>query len=195
MSTIERAVFYEGQILGAADLTTAAEYDRNQQARHERYLHLWGIAGGLQLTGKDEKDAQDHPYQKVTVSAGVAIDGWGREIVVPEDFLLSEQLFDDLNRAIPDQDGTARYPVFLIGRDQAAAQAAMATRACDNSQPTRTIDGYAIDFGRPGDELELDKQTAAAVGDQLNELRDEKPWKVLIGFVRWGGGLADATKK
>ena len=82
--TIERAVFYEGQILGAADLTTAAEYDRNQQARHERYLHLWGIAAGLQLTGKDKKDAQDRPYQEVTLGAGLAIDGWGREIVVTQ---------------------------------------------------------------------------------------------------------------
>ena len=194
-ATIERAVFFEGQILGAADLTTVAEYDRNQQARHERYLHLWGIANGLTLAPTKKKDVNNKDYVEVTLKAGVAIDGWGREIVVPADIVLSEQLFDDLNVAIPDPSGEARYPVFLLGRDQAAAQPAMANRACDSSQPTRTIDGYEYTFGRPGEELNLDKQTIAHVADQLEELSDEKPWRVLLGFVRWGGGLTDATKR
>jgi len=194
-ATIERAVFFEGQILGAADLTTVAEYDRNQQARHERYLHLWGIANGLTLAPAKKKDVNNKDYVEVTLKAGVGIDGWGREIVVPEDVVLSEQLFDDLNVAIPDPSGEARYPVFLLGRDQAAAQPAMANRACDSSQPTRTIDGYEYTFGRPGEELDLDKQTIAHVADRLEELSEEKPWRVLLGFVRWGGGLTDATKR
>ena len=48
--TPERPAFFEGQILAAADLTSAVDYGRAQVARHERYLHSWGIAEGLELT-------------------------------------------------------------------------------------------------------------------------------------------------
>ena len=49
MSVIERPFFFEGQILGAADLQAAVDHAAGQMARHERYLHLWGIATGLTL--------------------------------------------------------------------------------------------------------------------------------------------------
>jgi hypothetical protein len=49
---ITRPAFYEGQILAPDDLTGSLEYGRSQQARHERYLHTWGIATGLQLAGE-----------------------------------------------------------------------------------------------------------------------------------------------
>ena len=44
---IERPTFYEGQILAGADLNAAVDHARGQLARHERYLHLWGVAEGL----------------------------------------------------------------------------------------------------------------------------------------------------
>src|SRR5215813_11634426 len=109
---IERPIFFENQILGAADLTATVEYDRGQQARHNRYVHLWGIAGGLELAGKDKETSTGEKYQEITLSPGMAIDGTGREIVVPEAEQLSEDLFDQRNVAIADPD--ARYPVFLI---------------------------------------------------------------------------------
>jgi len=91
---------------------------RSQQARHERFLHLWGIASGLDVTGKEKQTAAGTKYQEITLSPGVAIDGTGREIVVPEAERLSDDLFDQLNVAIADKD--AWYPVFLIGRDEPA---------------------------------------------------------------------------
>jgi hypothetical protein len=194
-NSIERPVFFEGQILSANDLNTAVQYGRNQQARHERYLHLWGIAAGLELSGKDKKDAQGKAYVEVTASAGLAIDGWGREIVVPEDVPLSESLFDDLNVAIPDQKGEALYPVFLVAKVEQGTQTAANTGGCDNSQPSREVEGYEITFGRPGEELDIDKQTGAGIADQLDDLVDEKPWRVLLGYVKWGASLSDASKK
>ena len=89
-SRIERPLFYENQILGAADLTATVEHSRSQQARHDRSLHLWGIASGLELTGNDKQTAQGVAYQEITLSPGIAIDGTGREIVVPEAERLSE---------------------------------------------------------------------------------------------------------
>lgn len=178
---IERPLFYEGEVLGAADLTTGVEYSRGQLARHERNLHLWGIATGLKLTGKDKQTAGGEKYQDVTLSAGLAIDGTGREVVVPEDAQLREDVFDQSNVAITNPD--ALYPVFLMGSDQAAAQPAVATSACASTEPTRIDESYEILFGRPGDELEWENQTATSVDAGPGN----RAWRILLGFVQWNG--------
>ncbi len=66
---IERPVFYEGQILGASDLEAVGDYSRNQQARHNRYLHTWGIAKGLTLDPKDKKTDDGQDYKEITLDA------------------------------------------------------------------------------------------------------------------------------
>ena len=72
---IARPVFYEGQILGAVDLQAAVEYSRGQEARHERYLHTWGIASGLELSPKAKQVEVNNntiDYQEIWLSPGLA---------------------------------------------------------------------------------------------------------------------------
>src|SRR5262249_1000425 len=180
---IERPIFYEGQVLGAADLTASVEYGRGQQARHERFLHSWGIANGLELTGADKETAAGVKYKEITLSPGVAIDGTGREIIVPEKERMSEDLFADLNVAIADKEPW--YPVFLLRRDEPAPQSTLAATSCGSAQPSRLIEGFEIDFGGPGEELNVDKQDIPEITD--GPLGN---WRVLLGFVQW-----DATIK
>lgn len=179
---IERPNFYEGQILGAADLEADAAHARGQLARHERYLHLWGIAQGLQLNAKDKQTAKGEKYQEITLTAGIAVDGTGREIVVPEDTLLSEDLFDQLNVAI--QDDAAWYPVFLEGYDAAAPLPVLAPGACGSLEPTRVMESYNATFGRPGDER-LEENNPSAVADGPGGTSVSDRWPVLLGFVQW----------
>ena len=101
----ERPVFFEGQILAAADLTSAVDYGRAEVARHERYLHDWGIAEGLEMTTKPDATGK---YVDVTLGAGVAIDGTGREIVVPQPVPLNTAHFFTANGASPQ--AKANYP-------------------------------------------------------------------------------------
>src|SRR5437868_2619651 len=113
---IERASFFEGQILGAADLQATVDHAVGQMARHERYLHLWGIASGLTLDKQDRSTAgtPPAPYVEVTIKSGIAIDGTGREVVVAQDTPLGEAEFDQENVAV----GAGKddwFPVFLIG--------------------------------------------------------------------------------
>ena len=115
--TPERPAFFDGQILAAADLTSAVDYGRGQAARHERYLHDWGIAEGLELTTAPDSSGQ---YVDVTLQPGVAIDGDGREIVVPASVLLSTAEFFIANGASP-QAG-ANYPILLHGLDTSRAR-------------------------------------------------------------------------
>lgn len=46
---VQRPTFFEGQIIAAADLNAAVETGQVGLAQHERYLHLPGIAAGLEL--------------------------------------------------------------------------------------------------------------------------------------------------
>ena len=176
---IERPVYFEGQILGAGDLGAAVGYGRGQMARHASLLHTWGIASGLELTAED-KERNSTKYKDITASAGMAIDGTGREIVVPAAEHLDPELFLDLNIAVAD----AWHPVFLVGRDEDPAVEAFAEASCGSTQARRKIEGYEITFGRPGDELDLDKQTAAGLTDA-----PDGGWKVLLGFVKWNSTI------
>ncbi len=180
-SAIQRPVFFENQILGAADLTATVENSRGQVARHNRYLHLWGIASGLGLEKEPDKDKGD-PVIKITLSPGLAIDGWGREIIVAQAVKLSENDFSNLqitNGAQPDD----WFPVYLKGRDQNAAQPPLATSSCGTSSGTasRMEETYALTFGRPGDARTLATETAATVSDGPGS----GGWRVLLGFVQW----------
>lgn len=177
--TPERPAFFEGQILAAADLTSAVDYGRAQAARHERYLHDWGIAEGLELTTAPDSSGQ---YVDVTLSPGIAIDGTGREIIVPASVLLSTADFFNANGASP-QAG-ASYPILLSGLDTNPPAAPLTTGACGpGGQPTRTEEGYVLAYGALGAGLSLDGQQVPDVTQGPVPAPGE-PWQVLVGFVQ-----------
>jgi hypothetical protein len=182
---IDRPVFAEGQILAAADLQSSQDHASGQMARHERGLHLWGIATGLALTKQPQSTAGTPPvnYVDVTLTAGMAVDGTGREIIVPTDTQLSESDFTGSNVATVGASATDWYPVFLIGRDAVTSGGAFGN--CGGTAGGRTQEAYVIDFGRPGDAASLDQQTVPAVGDGPGS----GAWRVLVGYVRWNGTI------
>jgi hypothetical protein len=67
-----RVNFFEGQLLTAADLAAEQEYHREMRYLHNR-LHGYGTVSGLDV---------DVTRGQVRVSPGLAIDAFGREIVV-----------------------------------------------------------------------------------------------------------------
>lgn len=186
---IDRPTFYEGQILAGADLNAVVDHARGQAARHERYLHSPGIAHGLELTGVDRKTAANKPYKEVSVSAGVAVDSSGREIVLADDTRLPETAFDQSNVWVG-QPTTADtwYPVFLVGRDGVPEAAPLAVGQCGSSEPNRVREEILFDFGRPGDEALAAEERAADVADGPAS-GQETSRRVLLGFVRWDAGL------
>jgi len=181
---VSRPTFYEGEILPSADLIATVDYPRNQMARHDRYVHRWGIVTGLNLTGQPSASANGTSYKVVTCSAGIAIDGTGREIVVPDSVQLSPT--DFLSTVSPDTNHPEYwYPVFLVGLDQAAPPSSNLTGACAGSQPTRTQETYNIVYGNPGDELNLDQQQGVSNVSDGPDDGTSNPWQVLLGFVQW----------
>ena len=179
-----RPEFREGQVLAAADLAATVSYARATAARHARLSHDWGIADGLTMTTENRTDpATNARYVEVSVQAGLAIDGTGREIVVPAPVVLSEADFEAVNGA--DRPTTEPYPVFLTAADR--AQPATGPTSCAGSAgPTRVEESFQILFRRLGDErLVADQQPPA-----VNAAPAAPPvqWLVLLGFVQWTDG-------
>lgn len=74
---LERPVFFDGQLLDAADLTAVGRHQRELRWLHNRTLHGWGIVRGLTVTGQ-------RGDRSVSVSSGYALDCRGRELLLPE---------------------------------------------------------------------------------------------------------------
>ncbi|MGI9336466.1 MAG: hypothetical protein ACR2RL_25220 [Gammaproteobacteria bacterium] len=190
---ILRPTFSENQILSADDVNTVVAHARNRGARHDRYLHAWGIAYGLTLVGEDRVDGNG-PYQDVTLTPGLAIDGHGREIVVTDSSVLSTDTFDQLNVVDNGNDPEVHYyPVFLVGRDEDAPPPDIALSPCDSGGPARVKETFDVTFGRIGDAANPDDQRGIEVGTPIKDAPQSR-WRILLGFVSWTGTKFAATK-
>lgn len=73
---LERSAFFNGQRLLAEDLGSISTYQRELRWLHNRTMHGWGIALGLDVIGEDGGRA-------VRIEPGYAIDCRGRDIILP----------------------------------------------------------------------------------------------------------------
>jgi len=90
----QRPQFFEGQYLGADDLSATVEYSRLLAQRHNLGGHTWGIAIGLTLVETPTPDGTG--AVNVTIAPGYAWDGFGRPIVVLAPFQVSADLFKSI---------------------------------------------------------------------------------------------------
>jgi hypothetical protein len=74
-SVPRRPKYFSGQLLTAEDLEAEQSYFLGGRRRDHRRLHGWGVVCGLGVTPSSSGG--------VVVEPGLAIDGLGREIVVP----------------------------------------------------------------------------------------------------------------
>ena len=129
----------------------------------------------------------------MTIKSGVAIDGTGREVVVPADTSLSEAEFEEGNVAV-DAGKEDWFPVFLIGGDESGDVPSFGSPACTTGAAARMIENFSIQFGRPGQAAQLDNQTIKTPSDGPGS----REWRVLVGFVQWDTNIgkfkAIATK-
>src|SRR5215472_5137490 len=93
ITDIERLNYYEGEFLGAVDFEAEQEYHRDMRRRHNIGPHTWGIVTGLDmaqfLNGGADSEVD------VFIQPGVAVDGYGREIVLFGPFQLTADMFAD----------------------------------------------------------------------------------------------------
>ncbi|MFE9006502.1 hypothetical protein ACFYOY_30915 [Streptomyces sp. NPDC007875] len=180
-----RPAFHEGHVLAAADLSATVEYARAGAARHARHLHEWGIVEGLGLATEPRTDPLTGVrHVEVSVSAGIAVDGTGREVVLTEPVVLRESDFDEVNGA--DQPTDEPYPVFLTAADREPAQLPGPVSCSGSTAKTRVEESYQILFGRLGDERLAAEQQPPAIGAPPAD--PPARWLVLLGYVHWADG-------
>lgn len=137
-SPIERVRYYDGEYLRAFDFAADQAYHVNMRRRLNMALHLYGIVEGLQL--KDTSDPSTGISQ-VSVTSGMAIDPFGREI-----FLLAPYTFDDVadvnaNRITVSQ----LYEVWIQYVRVADTPPSVGYAACDTTaQNTRWLETFKI---------------------------------------------------
>jgi hypothetical protein len=76
-SAVEKRVrFFDGQFLQDQDFVDEQKYHLDRERRHNRLLHLTGVAEGLAVASGGAN--------KVSVAPGTAIDGDGRQLVLAQ---------------------------------------------------------------------------------------------------------------
>jgi hypothetical protein len=144
----KRPHYFDHQFLRDEDFTLEQAYHLTRRRLHNRVLHTWGIARGLELTFAAGASV-------ATVSAGEAIDSEGREIVLPA----NTQTQDVSN--LP---GKTVYVTIAYG--EAETDPRSDTGVTGNTRYTETP---VIEVGenapaRPGERLILGRLTVGADG-------------------------------
>lgn len=173
-STIQRPAFFEGQILGANDLQQSLDYARDENARHERYLHSWGIAEGLSV---------DKRGDVVVLLPGFAIDSSGAPIIVPEPVVLDpQQLRAEALLSKDDKEGF--FPVF-VARAESDQSNEQLIGHCSTGAATRRSESFAVTFRRIATGWDEDQHQAPPAISSGPEDASQSNRVVLIGFVEW----------
>lgn len=88
-SAVHRVRYREQQVLQVDDLSDEQHYRIAMRRRHNIAHHDWGIVSGLELAIKI-----DLGRNRLYFSAGMAIDGYGRELIVPRPRMVDQASLD-----------------------------------------------------------------------------------------------------
>ncbi|MCG8353894.1 MAG: hypothetical protein MI924_39520 [Chloroflexales bacterium] len=86
-NSIARVHYFERQFLRTQDFTAEQQYHLAMRRRHNIAHHIWGVVAGLRL----EVDKDNNLF----VGSGMAIDGYGRELILAQKQPLSRAAFDE----------------------------------------------------------------------------------------------------
>ena len=141
LTPAKRNTYFSSQLLTERDFKEEQSYYRGKEKQHNRYLHGSGVVCGLRVV----PSASAKPGW-VVVEPGLALDPWGREIVVPESvqFELVEK----------------RGPLFVVleYRECPADWVPMGTEPPEagsegRMSPSRICESYQLDFRREPPEV------------------------------------------
>ena len=186
---VQRTRYSENQYLTTSDFQVEQDYHRRSLARHEVGGHTWGIVVGLELV--ETPDPADPTLVDVHVAPGMAIDGYGRQIVSFSRVMLDASLFDafvdDAHRSV------------WIEYDEATARPSEDGWAdCADGQPTRTVETFRLLVDPVDTTTDVIVEGVVVAPPDIpadtsvpyQEVPREPPlgrWLVRLGTVRWDG--------
>ena len=180
MSTdIERLLYSERQYLRSFDFTAEQTYHLEMRRRLSRVLHLWGIVKGLELL---QGEVVQGAPQQFYVSEGMAIDAYGREIIVPAKQLLSDDL--GANHIT----GAGTYSVWIGYAREPTTPPQAGYQRCDlQNQFTRWRESFSIMISSIATNPNPTEDP-----DPFEDLPDDPtkyPWWIHLGTINVDGSL------
>lgn len=193
-SDVERPLYSDGQYLSASDFDLALDYGRRGLGRHQLGSHTFGLIVGLDLV--EVADAADPTLVDAFLTPGLAVDGYGRQIVSFSRIPIDTSLFD----AFTDQ---AYRSVWIEFDETMAVPAGPGYADCGPGGPTRAVETFRLLIDPvttdvavmvDGTEAIPEPATGATVpADEsvpFQQLPAEPPlgrWPLRLGMLRWDG--------
>jgi hypothetical protein len=180
---IKRLSYYEKQFLRARDFQDEQAYHIEMRRRHLIAHHSWGIVVGLEIK-------QDPVALTWSVQPGLAIDGFGREIIVsdPEPLDLNK-----INAVLLGVAPPVTLKVWIEYRLEKADRPAPGYEVCDgDNQFIRVRETFRLLYD--DDPPTIDQTTFPKPFQNLEDDPVVAPWPVLLGTITWGVDPADPTR-
>ena len=173
-NNIERLNYYEREHLRSFDFVAEQNYHLEMRRRLNIALHLWGVVEGLELKkGSIEPGLPEQVY----ITPGMAIDAYGREILLFTNHPLSEEDLD-ANHILTG----GSYSLFIEYQKRLTTPPSPGFGICDlRDQYTRQSESYRIvitDKANPSTEPTL----TSDISDDTSKHR----WWVRLGTVLVG---------
>jgi hypothetical protein len=175
-SAVTRVRHAEGHHLDLADFVDEQAYHLEQHRRHLIGAHAWGIVDGLRLERQSDR--------QLILAPGVAIDGYGRALIVPSPRPIESSRFTDRNTDVLD--------FWLIHRTREESPSERERQRCRLALGAERIvedpalvwtlpDPASTDRRRPSSVPESD----LAFGPERAGPAPEQRWPVFLGQVRY----------
>lgn len=189
IAEVDRVLYSEGQFLGAADFQDEQAYHRAALGRHEIGGHTWGVVVGLDLV--ETPDASDPQFVDPMLGPGLAVDGYGRQVVSFAATAIDAELFASFT-------GDGHHQIYLEYDETTSRPAAAGFADCADGSATRTLEGYrlVVDPVQPIATVVVDGVAATAADIPADrsvpyqELPVEPPllrWPIRLGSLHWDG--------
>lgn len=191
---VARPTYAEGQFLSAADFDAEQLYHRRALGRHETGQHTWGVVVGFELA--EVPDPADAGLVDVHLTPGLAVDGYGRQLVSFARVEVDPALFAAFTDA-------AHRSVWLQYDETDAAPTPDGYADCSDARPTRAIETFRLvvdpadattDVVVDGDVAQPppapDASIPADTSVPFQEPPEESPiarWLIPIGWLFWDG--------
>ncbi len=185
-SDIERVNYYEREYLRSFDFDAEQLYHIEMRRRLNLALHRWGIVQGLDI--QDKPPVPGAPTE-ATIMPGMAIDAYGREIVLFAPFALTEDYLHEKGISIK---GT--YDVWITYGREPATPPTPGYAVCDlTDQYTRWREVPQIlvkdpTFTGP----QPDKEPVASA--DLYDDPSKYPWPIRLGSIFFAPGADPSIK-
>lgn len=200
-SDLTRLNYYQRQFLNAQDFRDEQSYHRGMRRRHNLGPHTWGIIVGLELIEKPREG--DAEFVDIWLQPGMAIDGYGREILVLQPQKLDAVAFDSFANLF-------HREVWIGFVEQKAKSGGNGFERCDTSgaefsrlretfeiviepkSPTHEsiiVAGLQVEFPPLTSQGDLVIPDDLSVPQQQLTNPDVRKWLLRVGSVNWDGTL------